>query len=34
MVVMIKDSDEKRVIARTVLEALPEWFEIEESREV
>ena len=33
MVVTIKDSDEKRAIARTVLEALPEWFEVEESRE-
>jgi GNAT superfamily N-acetyltransferase len=33
MVVTIKDSDEKRAIARAVLEALPEWFEVEESRE-
>jgi len=29
----IKDPGEKRTIARTVLEALPEWFEVEESRE-
>ena len=33
MVAAITDPDEKRVIARTVLEALPEWFEVEESRE-
>ncbi len=33
MVVAIEDSDEKRAIARTVLEALVEWFEVEESRE-
>ena len=33
MIETIKDPDEKRVIARTVLEALPEWFGIEESRE-
>ena len=33
MVVQIKDSEEKRVIARTVLEALTQWFEVEESRE-
>ena len=33
MIETIKDPDEKRVIARTVLEALPEWFEVEESRE-
>ena len=33
MVTVIKDPDEKRAIARTVLEALPEWFEVEESRE-
>ena len=33
MVVTIKDPNEKRAIARTVLEALPEWFEVEESRE-
>ena len=34
MIAVIKDPDEKRKIARTVLEALPEWFEVEESREV
>ncbi len=33
MVEMITDPAEKRLIARTVLEALTEWFEIEESRE-
>ena len=33
MVVTINDPDEKRLIARTVLEDLTEWFEIEESRE-
>ncbi len=33
MVVTIKDSDEKRAIARTVLEDLMQWFEVEESRE-
>lgn len=33
MIVQIKDSEEKRVIARTVLEALTQWFEVEESRE-
>ena len=33
MVVMIKDSDEKKAIARTVLEDLTEWFEVEKSRE-
>ena len=33
MVVTIKDSDEKRAIARAVLEDLTEWFEVEESRE-
>ncbi len=33
MIVTIKDSDEKKAIARTVLEALTEWFEVEESRE-
>lgn len=33
MVEVIKDPDEKRSIARTVLEALTEWFEVEESRE-
>ena len=33
MIVTIKDPNEKRVIARTVLEDLTEWFEVEESRE-
>ena len=33
MVVTIKDSDEKKAIARTVLEDLTEWFEVEKSRE-
>ncbi|MCR5092659.1 MAG: GNAT family N-acetyltransferase [Lachnospiraceae bacterium] len=33
MVEAIKDPEEKRAIARTVLEALTEWFEVEESRE-
>ena len=33
MVIEIKKLDEKRVIARTVLEDLTEWFEIDESRE-
>jgi GNAT superfamily N-acetyltransferase len=32
-IVTIKDTDEKRAIARTVLENLTEWFEVEESRE-
>ncbi len=33
MIEIVKDSEEKRVIARTVLEGLMEWFEVEESRE-
>ena len=33
MIVTIKDLNEKRAIARTVLEGLTEWFEVEESRE-
>ena len=33
MVVVIKDSNEKRAIAREVLEDLTQWFEVEESRE-
>ena len=33
MIVEIKDSKEKQAIARTVLEALTDWFEVEESRE-
>ena len=33
MIERIKDTDKKREIARTVLETLTEWFEVEESRE-
>ncbi len=33
MIITINDTDEKRAIARTVLEDLTEWFEVEESRE-
>lgn len=33
MIVEITDSNEKQAIARKVLEALADWFEIEESRE-
>ena len=33
MIVRITDPAEKKQIARTILEALPEWFEVEESRE-
>ena len=33
MIVEIKDSKEKQAISRKVLEALTDWFEIEESRE-
>ena len=33
MIVEITDPNEKQTIARAVLEALPEWFGIEESRE-
>ena len=33
MIVEIKDSKEKQAIARKILEALADWFEIEESRE-
>ena len=33
MIVEITDSKEKQAIARTVLEALTDWFEVEESRE-
>lgn len=33
MIAVIKDPDEKRAIARAVLESLTEWFEVEESRE-
>lgn len=30
---IVKDAEEKKKIARTILEALPEWFEVESSRE-
>ena len=33
MVITINDTDEKRAIARKVLEDLTEWFEVEDSRE-
>lgn len=33
MIVRINDKDEKQKIARKILEALNEWFEVEESRE-
>ena len=33
MIVQIKDKDTKIAVARKVLEALNEWFEVEESRE-
>ena len=33
MIIKIQDSKEKKVIARTILESLKEWFEVEESRE-
>ena len=33
MIVTVKDAEEKRAIARTVLEALKDWFEVDESRE-
>lgn len=33
MIVEIKDKKEKQVIARKILEALTEWFEVKESRE-
>ena len=33
MIEQIFDKDEKRKIARKVLEALREWFEVDESRE-
>ena len=33
MVVNVKDPEEKKAIARTVLEGLKEWFEVDESRE-
>ena len=33
MIVEIKDSNEKQSVARKVLEALTDWFEVKESRE-
>jgi len=33
MIRQITDKDLKRTIARSILEALPDWFEVEESRE-
>ncbi|MCR4796556.1 MAG: GNAT family N-acetyltransferase [Ruminococcus sp.] len=33
MIVQIQDKDKKRAISRRILEALTEWFEVEESRE-
>ena len=33
MIEQIKDSETKRVIARKILEALHDWFEVDESRE-
>ncbi|SCW60021.1 Ribosomal protein S18 acetylase RimI [Ruminococcaceae bacterium YRB3002] len=33
MIIQITDINDKRSISRTILEALPEWFEVEESRE-
>ena len=33
MIIEVTDAKEKQAIARTVLEALTEWFEVEESRE-
>ena len=33
MIVSITEATEKQRIARAILEALPEWFEVEESRE-
>ena len=33
MIRFIEDADERRKISRQILEALPEWFEVEESRE-
>lgn len=33
MVVQIQDKNEKRAVSRKILEALTEWFEVEESRE-
>ena len=33
MIKFIEDADERRKISRQILEALPEWFEVKESRE-
>ena len=33
MINVLDNKDEKQKITRTILEALPEWFEVEESRE-
>lgn len=33
MIIEVTDAKEKKAIARTILEALTEWFEVEESRE-
>ena len=33
MIKFIEDASERRKISRQILEALPEWFEVEESRE-
>lgn len=33
MIKVLDNKDEKQKITRTILEALPEWFEVEESRE-
>ena len=33
MITIIEDKEVKKQIARSVLEALPEWFEVVESRE-
>ena len=33
MIEIVKDAETKKKIARTILEALPEWFEVESSRE-
>ena len=33
MIRFIEDASERRKISRQILEALPEWFEVEESRE-
>ncbi|HAH18906.1 MAG TPA: GNAT family N-acetyltransferase, partial [Eubacterium sp.] len=33
MIKLITDKEQKKVIARSILESLTEWFEVEESRE-